>query len=66
MTPRARHSRGVNFALGLPSSKLPTFSAGGNPAKQIRREATKPIVPLCGYLYFHLDSRLRGNDDAIV
>jgi len=23
-----RHSGGVNFALGLPSSKLPTFSAG--------------------------------------
>jgi A/G-specific adenine glycosylase len=28
---KARHSRGVNFALGSPSSKLPTFSAGGNP-----------------------------------
>ena len=25
-----RHSRGVNFAFGLPNSKLPTFSAGGN------------------------------------
>jgi A/G-specific adenine glycosylase len=29
---KARHSRSVNFALGLPSSKLPVFSEGGNPA----------------------------------
>ena len=28
---KIRHSRGVNFALGLPSSKLPTFSESGNP-----------------------------------
>jgi hypothetical protein len=26
-----RHSGGVNFALGLPSSKLPTFSESRNP-----------------------------------
>jgi hypothetical protein len=25
------HSRGVNFALGSPSNKLPTFGTGGNP-----------------------------------
>jgi glutamyl-Q tRNA(Asp) synthetase len=47
-----RHSRGVNFALGLPSSKLPTFSAGGNPVG-----LNKMHVEL-------LDSRLRGNDEA--
>jgi threonine dehydrogenase-like Zn-dependent dehydrogenase len=26
-----RHPRGVNFAFGLPNSKLPTFSEGGDP-----------------------------------
>jgi hypothetical protein len=33
MTSITRHSGGVNFALGLPSSKLPTFCAGRNPVE---------------------------------
>jgi hypothetical protein len=39
-----RHTGGVNFALGLPSSKLPTFSEGRYPARQINREADKAIM----------------------
>ena len=59
MTPLNRHSRGVNFALGLPSSKLPTFSAGGNPVQlfNVQLELVR-----FAELLFLLDSRLREND----
>ena len=48
-----RYSRGINFALSLPSSILPTFGEGGNPA--IKK--TLVLTPL--------DFRLRENDGAV-
>jgi hypothetical protein len=39
--------------------------AGRNPAKHNYREATKPVVPLCGEFNFQLDSGLRRNDGVL-
>jgi hypothetical protein len=63
----SRHSRGVNFALGLPSSKLPTFSEGGNPVDLINTRVTKQLQDFVRFaeLIFLLDSRLRGNDGGV-
>ena len=47
-------SRGANFALGLPSSKLPTFSEGGNPAGQTLRVADKIRKLTCFAGIFYL------------
>jgi hypothetical protein len=60
-----RHSRGANSTPDLSGSGLPTFGAGGNPAKTTLREADKTalLTRYAGF-YYQLDSRLRGNDDA--
>jgi A/G-specific adenine glycosylase len=52
---KARHSRGVNFALGLPSSKLPTFSEGGNPANSATQcEALSSFIHTFTHFKLHI------------
>ncbi len=62
----SRRSRSVNFAFGLPNSKLPTFSEGGKPAKKISRIADQQcrFDRFANYSKQTLDSRLRGNDEV--
>ena len=63
----SRHSGGVNFALGLPSGKLPTFSVGRNPGNRIiSRKAGRHFgVDRYADYFFLLDSGLRRNDGII-
>jgi hypothetical protein len=63
-----RHSRGDNFALGLPSSKLPTFSAGRNPDDLTNSRVAGQRF---GFVRFAeilslLDSGLRRNDEFVL
>ena len=62
MTLLSRHSGGVKFALGLPSSKLPTFSAGRNPVQLFDMQ-----LGFVRYaeLFYSLDSGLRRNDEVL-
>jgi hypothetical protein len=55
-----RHTGGVNFALGLSSSKLPTFSEGRYPAIKNNPHSGQGqgVAPLTREIVNHLDSGL--------